>query len=71
MINEAVSTLKEAAKIDLSNRQIAKVLKAMQGQKKMMDNTLKKADQLIGEKKFNQAQNALKKAERISSKYPP
>jgi len=71
VLGKAVSTLKEAAKIDPSNRQIEKALKSMQGQKKMMDDTLKKADQLIGKKKFDQVKSILKKVERINSKYPP
>ena len=48
MLDKAVSTLKEAAGTDPSNRQIAKVLKGMQGQKKMMDDALMRTAKLIG-----------------------
>ncbi len=69
ILDKAVSILKESVRIDPSNRQIAKVLKAMQGQKKMMDDSLIKADKLIEEKKYDQAEIVLKKAGRINGKY--
>jgi len=71
LLGKALSTLKEAAVIDLSNKKIAKVLKGMQSQKKIMDDALLQADKLIGRKKLKQAQNALKKAGRIGNKYKP
>jgi len=71
MLGKAIESLKEALKIDPSNRQIIKVLKGMRGQKKIIDDTLKKVDALIEQKKFNQGVSTLKKAEYISKKYLP
>jgi len=71
MLGKAVLTLQKAASIDPSNKQIIKVLKAMQSQKKTIDNALKKADQFVEQKKFKQVKGELKKAQRISSNYPP
>jgi len=70
-LDKAVSTLEKAAGIDPSNRRIAKILKAMQGQKKKMDETLTKASKLIKEKRFDQAERILRKAGRINSEYLP
>jgi len=71
MLDQAALILKEAVTIDPSNKQIAKVLKDMQRQKKIIDNALKKADLLISQKKFRQAENILVKAGYISRTYPP
>jgi len=71
ILDKAVSTLQKAAKIDPSNKKIAKALKGMQGQKKTMDDALIQVGKFIEHKKFKQAENVLKKVEHISSKYPP
>ena len=71
ILDKAISIAKEAVSIDPSNNKISKVFKAMQVQKKTIDTSLQKADKLIEQKKFDQAKGLLKKAERISSKYPP
>jgi len=69
ILDKAVLTLKEAAIIDPLNIKIGKVLRGMQGQKKMMDALLRKANKLIKEKKFDQAESVLHRAERINTEY--
>ena len=70
-LDKAIHTVQTAKGFDSSNKEIVKTFKAMKGQKKMMDDALKKADQSIEQKKFDQAKSALEKAKLISQKYPP
>ena len=71
LLNEAVSTLEEAVKIDLSNKKIFKVLEEKQFEIKIMNGVLKKTDKLIDQKKLKEAKSALAEAEIISNKYLP
>ncbi|SFV52820.1 hypothetical protein MNB_SV-6-1431 [hydrothermal vent metagenome] len=70
-LQQAIGEVTQAQKLVTNNKAINKTLKAMHIQKKMMDETLKKADRLIEYKKLDQARDTLRKAKRINSKYPP
>jgi len=69
-LDKAISILKKASEIDPSNSKIIKVSKWMQKQKRIMDDILVEVDRLIKEKKFTQAKEVLKRAVRISNRYP-
>lgn len=69
-LGEAIEKVTEAQNLMPKDQKIMKTLKAMQKQKQMIDDALTKSNQFIVQKKFKEAQRTLRKAERISKKYP-
>lgn len=68
-LDKALLTLKEAVKLDPFNKQIAKVFKSMQLQKKRIDGLLEKASDLIEKNNYQDAKKSLHKASFINDKY--
>ncbi len=69
-LEKALLTLEEAVKSDPSNKQIAKVLKSMQLQKKKIDGLLSIASDFIDKSDYQDAKKSLKRASYISESYP-
>jgi len=70
-LSEAIKTAQKASQLVPKDIKIAKTVTAMQRQKKSMDTALSECDTFIGRGAFKKAESTLKKAERISSNYPP
>ena len=68
-LENALLTLEEAVKLDPSNKQIAKVFKSMQLQKKRIDGLLRKAFDFIEKNDYQNAKKSLKRASFISDEY--
>lgn len=69
-LEKAIETIQMSKDHDPSNKQIAKTLKAMQTQKKTMDDALTEADKRIEQKDIYGAASLLRKAGQINNKYP-
>uniref|UniRef100_UPI0025CC6FC4 hypothetical protein n=1 Tax=Sulfurovum sp. TaxID=1969726 RepID=UPI0025CC6FC4 len=70
-LQEAINIAREADRNNPHDNAISRTLKAMQNQKKQMDDALVKAGKLIEQKKLKKAESVLKKAARINTKYLP
>lgn len=68
-LGKALLTLEKVVKMDLSDKQAAKVLKSMQLQKKKIDELLKESSNFIDQNNYEDAKKSLKKASWISSQY--
>lgn len=69
-LNKAIDTMKQAQKLLPKNKKIQKLLNRMRKDKKQLDKLLKDADSKIDQKQLETAQEILKKAASINSKYP-
>ena len=68
-LQQAIAKVAQAQKLVEKDKKITKTLKAMQMQKKDLDNKLRKVEKLINKDKLKEAQKVLDRAARISDKY--
>ena len=69
-LEKSIETLRRARELTPLDKNISRILKIKQIQKKIADHALKKAEMSIKQKKYLQARESLKKAGYVSTVYP-